>query len=121
MERLTISRTRFLEVARRLALVAPALTACAGSNTPATNASHSPATSQTSAAGDDQPPPDPTVGGGPCRCSWDGNAAAASRVCKRGEINYDGESCIPGVDHEPTDEGYGMPVPGPLPPPDLPA
>ncbi|MGZ3418025.1 MAG: hypothetical protein ACXVEE_09190, partial [Polyangiales bacterium] len=68
-------------------------------------------------------PKDPTVGSGPCRCSWETNAALAPRVCKKAEIDHEGKACIPGGDHGPGGEGggYPMPVPGPQLPPDLPA
>jgi hypothetical protein len=62
--------------------------------------------------------PDPTVGTGPCRCSWDTNASAAPRVCKKGQVNYEGQACIPGGG-TPSDEGDLYLPGGPLPPPDL--
>ena len=116
-----VCKERFLSFARRLALVtgcsAAPIAACAGGSsgpgpTPPPQASNSVVASNTSTA-------EPTPTGGPCRCSWDTNAAAAPRVCKKGEQNYDGVDCIPGGTH-PTGEGYYHPVPGPLPPPDLP-
>jgi hypothetical protein len=55
---------------------------------------------------------------GPCRCSWDTNAQAAPRVCKRGEINYEGQACVAGGGG---DRGeWDRPIKGPLPPPELP-
>jgi len=124
--RLRVSRPKYLELVRRLALVgstvAPAvIAACGGSGTPANTggtsvAAPSASASSTSAGG--EPVKDFTVGGGPCRCSWDPEATAAPRVCKRGEINYAGNKCIPGS-HPSYDEGYYPPAVGPLPPPDL--
>jgi len=117
---MNVSRPKFLAFARKLALLtstaAPTLVACASSQPPVTNAS--PATSTTTAAtATGEPASDPTVGGGPCRCSWDTNAAAAPRVCKKGEVNYDGDKCVPGS-HSGDYEG-GPVMKGPLPPPDL--
>lgn len=124
-----ISRDRFLSFARRIALVtstaAPAVSACSGSNTntattttPIATTSASPTSTSTSAS---PPPGDITAGSGPCRCSWDTNGAAAPRVCKKGEINYEGVACIPGGGTSYGEGGYyPPPVPGPLPPPDLP-
>ena len=121
------SRDQFLDYASRLALVtgpvAPALAACSGSNTNTATpiAPTTPSASTSSTAVSESPPhKDITAGGGPCRCSWDTNGAAAPRVCKKGEMNYEGTACIPGGGNS-YDEGgyYPPPVPGPLPPPDL--
>ncbi len=57
---------------------------------------------------------DPTAGDGPCRCSWETNAAIAPRVCKKGEKSHTGEPCVAG---EHNNKVY--PMEGPLPPPDL--
>lgn len=124
-----ISRARFLAFARRIALVtgtvSPALAACAGSTSGSgPSAPVASATSSASSASDavSESPPDYTAGSGPCRCSWDTNAAAASRVCKKGEINYAGDACIPaGGPSYGEGGGYPPPMKGPLPPPDLPA
>jgi hypothetical protein len=116
-----LSRPKVLALARKLALLtSPALVACASSSPP-TVIQPSPVASTTPAASatGESPQSDPTAGSEPCRCSWDTNASAAPRVCKKGEVNYDGEKCIPGQHYG----GYeGGPVmKGPLPPPDLPA
>jgi len=58
---------------------------------------------------------DYTGGEGPCRCSWDTNATAAPRVCKKGETSYSGAYCLPRKRPK-----YYPPVIGPLNPPDLP-
>ena len=123
---LKISRNRFLAFAQKLALVsgcaATPLAACAGSNANAppvaaggSSASNSAINVATSTATDETP------SDAPCRCSWDTNAAAAPRVCKKGEPNYDGVPC---KSYHPTGEGGSYPspsyTPGPLPPPDLP-
>ena len=118
-----LSRPKFLAFARKLALLtsttAPTLVACASSSPPPV-IQPSPVASTTTAATStsDTTPSDPTVGSAPCRCSWDTNASAAPRVCKKGEVNYEGDKCIPGQHYG----GYeGGPVmKGPLPPPDLP-
>ena len=95
-----ISKARFLDLAWRLALVTTcaggSLAACGGGGTgepPATpKPAASPITVATSPGGNGtDPPPD-----APCRCSWDTNAAAAPRVCKKGEENYEGVTCVPG-------------------------
>lgn len=124
---MNISRDRFLSFARRIALVtstaAPAVAACSGSNTnTASTTTPIPTTSASPTTTSPSPPPgDITAGTGPCRCSWDTNQDAAPRVCKKGEINYDGVACIPGGGTSYGEGGsYPMPVPGPLPPPDLP-
>lgn len=122
-----ISRPKYLELVRRLALVgstvAPAvMAACGGSSGPANTGGTSlpaPSTSASSAStstGDSGK--DVTVGGGPCRCSWDPDATAAPRVCKKGEMNYAGNRCVPGS-HPSYDEGYYPPAVGPLFPPEL--
>ncbi len=59
-----------------------------------------------------------TEGAGPCRCSWDTNATAAGRLCRKSEINYAGDACIPG-DRKPKPHPPII-MKGPLPPPDLP-
>jgi hypothetical protein len=122
-----ISRDRFLSFARRIALVtgtaAPAAIAACGGSTTNTATTPIPTTSHsaTSTTSESPPPGDITAGGGPCRCSWDTNGAAAPRVCKKGEINYEGVACIPGGGTSYEEGGsYLPPVPGPLPPPDLP-
>lgn len=56
---------------------------------------------------------DPTEGYGKCRCSWDTNANAAPRVCKKGEVSYNGGACVRGARPK-----YPIAI-GPLPPPDL--
>lgn len=120
-----ISRPKYLELVRRLALVgstvAPAmLAACGGSTTPPSTGGTSvaPSTSASATSVSSEPTKDVTAGSGPCRCSWDPEATAAPRVCKRGEMNYAGSRCIPGS-HPSYDEGYYPPAVGPLSPPDL--
>jgi hypothetical protein len=103
---------RFLSFVQKLALVAPI--GCASSPPPTTPPTPEPAAS-TSAA------PETTTettaaGTGPCRCSWDTDAATAPRVCHKGEINYQGAECVPGTGKK----YYKGPIKGPLPPPDLP-
>lgn len=126
---MNISRDRFLSFARHLALVtstaAPALAACSGSssNTAVTTVPTARASESSTTTSSEPPPGDITAGSGPCRCSWDGNKDAAPRVCKKGEVNYDGIKCIPGYGNGGDDEGGYYPpppVPGPLPPPDFP-
>jgi hypothetical protein len=56
---------------------------------------------------------DPTEGVGKCRCSWDKNANAAPRVCKKNEVSYNGGMCKAGARPK-----YPIAI-GPLPPPDL--
>jgi hypothetical protein len=121
---MNVRRDKFLSFARHLALlgvsgVSPMMMACGASNTGPTTTT-APGTSSSNVS-TSPPPGDATAGSGPCRCSWDTNASAAPRVCKKGEINYDGDACIPG--HGGPSYGEGgmgpMPVPGPLPPPDL--
>ena len=113
-----VSRSRFLDIARALALVSP-LAACGGtaplanSGGEGTNAAPSASTSAPVKEGG----ADPTAGSGPCRCSWNSNAAAAPRVCKKGEPSYEGAPCIPG--NHPSYEGGMMPPIGPLAPPEL--
>jgi len=110
---------RFLRVARAFALVSAA-SACGGATTaaPATVAPVESQPPKTSAS--NEPPSesvaegDPTVGTGPCRCSWDSNSAAASRVCKKNEVAYTGGLCTPA--NRPKYKAVG----GPLLPPDLP-
>jgi hypothetical protein len=89
------------------------LPACAGAPAPGPSPGTAPSTATSTTA----PAPagsDPTVGVGPCRCSWDTNAGAAPRVCKKGEVAHDGNACTPGH-HAPK----VYPMEGPLPPPDL--
>lgn len=114
-----IRRDKFLAFARRLALLTPALAACGGSNATTATTTTAP-TARPSSSVSEMPPGDATAGGGPCRCSWDTNGAAAPRVCKKGEANYEGMACVPGQGTS-YGEGYNGPmvVPGPLPPPDL--
>lgn len=110
---------KFLTFARKLALLTPTVAACA-SSTPAPTPTPtlaaptaSTSASETTAAPESSVPE--TVATGPCRCSWDTNAAAADRVCKKGEANYNGQACV--ASNHPKWNG---PVKGPLPPPDLP-
>jgi len=106
-------------------VLAGALVACGGSaqapTTPstATAPSATPSTSATASATAtatvaDSEPSDPTAGSGPCRCSWDTNAAKAPRVCKKGQTSISGAVCNPG-NHQ-----YKPQIKvGPLDPPDL--
>ena len=98
-----VSRPKFLELTRRLALlttVALPLAACASStsNTGGGTSPPAPTTSTTSTKLADQP--DPTVGTGPCRCSWDTNQSAAPRVCKKGQVHDVGAAYV--CDQTPT-------------------
>ncbi len=124
-----VSRDRFLAFARRLALLsgcaAAPLYACGGASSgspppegPKTDPSSSASGTGTSVATGS--PTSDMPKDGPCRCSWDTNANAAPRVCKKGEENYEGVRCIPGS-HPSYEGGYYGPIKGPLPPPDLPA
>ncbi len=123
---------RAVRFARSLALasastVASAVVAgCGGAQTP--SPSSAPASSASGAASrapsatqvsnDEAPQSMPSDG--PCRCSWDTNAQAAPRVCKKGEPNYEGTACVPGGGASYYgNKKYPMPVPGPLPPPEL--
>lgn len=109
---------RFLRIARAVALIS-STTACGGAATEvapkAPTTTEKPAPKE--AAEDDEKPTvvqgDPTVGSGPCRCSWDSNTAAATRVCKKNEVAYTGGLCVPGSRPK-----YPIAI-GPLPPPDL--
>ncbi len=113
-----ISRPKFLELTRRLALLSTMpLASCATSSVTNTTTGAQPAPRPSSSASTVADQPDPTVGTGPCRCSWDTNASAAPRVCKKGQVNYLGVACIPGGGTA-SDEDNDLPV-GPLPPPDL--
>ncbi len=115
---LTVSRQRFLDVARALALVSPLAAACGGAATPLANSGGGTAPSA-SASASTPVTEGPSTGSGPCRCSWDTNQAAAPRVCKKGEPSYEGVPCVPGQ-HYPGGEGYlDPPTLGPLAPPDL--
>lgn len=113
-----MDRDRFLSFARRLALVGSVSPmACAGSNATTTTTTPAPTTTASTTSSNESPPIDATAGSGSCRCSWDTDASSAPRVCKKGEVNYAGYACIPGGG---TSYGEGgMPVPGPLPPPEL--
>ncbi len=108
---------RFLRVARALALVTPL--GCAAEPPPPAVVAPPPAPTTSKVATEDDKPSivqgDPTEGTGKCRCSWDNHAAAAARVCKKGELAYNGGACVPG-----TRPKYPIAI-GPLPPPDLPA
>lgn len=111
-----ISRPKFLELTRRLALLSTMpLASCTTSSVTSTGVQPAPRPASSATTVADQP--DPTVGTGPCRCSWDTNASAAPRVCKKGQVNYEGVACIPGGG-TPSDEGYYLPG-GPLAPPEL--
>lgn len=122
---------RFLQ-ALALLPVPAAVTACgpsttqtSGAQTPNTSSSASASTTTTAAnpppsatttsVAEAEPTGDPTAGSGPCRCSWETNAAAAPRVCKKGETSHNGKVCSPGK-HYP----YSGPIKGPLDPPELP-
>lgn len=125
-----VSRPKYLELVRRLALVgstvAPAMMAACGGSTTGVNTggasvaapSASASTSSSSSTSASDPTGDFTAGGGPCRCSWEPDANAAPRVCKRGEINYAGNKCVPGS-HPTYEEGYYPPAVGPLAPPEM--
>lgn len=116
---LPVSRQRFLDVARALALVSPLAAACGGAPAPLANSGGpTTATSSSASTSPTAEGSDPTVGAGPCRCSWDTNQAAAPRVCKKGEPSYEGIPCVPGQ-HYPADEGGYYPPVGPLAPPDM--
>jgi hypothetical protein len=122
---------RAVRFVRSLALasassVAAVVSACGGGQAPATSPASTTAAPSASASSlqstqvttDESPQSMPNDG--PCRCSWDTNAQAAPRVCKRGEPNYEGTACVAGGG--PSYYGnkkYPMPVPGPLPPPEL--
>jgi hypothetical protein len=97
---------KFLSFARRLALLTPTVVGCA-SSTPAPSNTIAPVP-MTSASSE------PVAADGPCRCSWDTDANAAARVCKKGEINHAGQACVPKPHPK-----YPDMVEGPLPPPDL--
>ncbi|MBL8715611.1 MAG: hypothetical protein JNL79_06425 [Myxococcales bacterium] len=117
---LTVSRQRFLDVARALALVSPLAAACGGAPVPLANSGGGTAASASASASTTVPEgSDPSTGSGPCRCSWDTKQAAAPRVCKKGEPSYEGVPCVPGQ-HYPSGEGeMDPPTLGPLEPPDL--
>jgi hypothetical protein len=104
---------RFLAFTRKLALLTPALAGC-GSAPPPPPPTVSPPAPTTTATTTAETTSEP-VTSGPCRCSWDNNAAAANRVCKKGETNYEGQACVAASHPK-----YNGPVKGPLPPPDLP-
>ncbi len=122
---------RFLRVARALAsVVAPvvpvaSLLACGGPASTASVPVPIPASASNvgpDATSDPESTSEGTVtettetdGSGPCRCSWDTNASAAPRVCKKGETNYAGAACVPASRPK-----YPIAI-GPLPPPDLPS
>ena len=116
---------RWLTFVRSLALPSglAAASACGTSAPPPANpptatsasASSTPSSSVVANVVDHEPPPDPTAGSGPCRCSWDTKQAAAPRVCKKGESSYEGKVCQ--VTHSKYPK-YPIKV-GPLDPPDL--
>ncbi len=111
---LPVVRHRFLDIARALALVSPLAAACGGG---------APLANSTTAAPTNSASTSPTAegvsaGDGPCRCSWDTNAAAAPRVCKKGEPSYEGAPCVPGK-HYPSSEYSEPSIKGPLSPPEL--
>lgn len=106
---------RFLAFTRKLALLTPALAGCGASAPPPAPAASPPATSETAGTTESSPKTETTSETGPCRCSWDTHADAAPRLCKKGEPNYAGQSCVAA-----THPKYKGPVKGPLPPPDLP-
>ena len=118
---------RAVRFARSLALasassVAAVVSACGGGQTPATSPTPAPSGSASASVTQvtTEEAPQGMPSDGPCRCSWDTDAQAAPRVCKRGEPNYDGTACVAGGG--PGYYGgkkYPMPVPGPLPPPEL--
>lgn len=109
--------TRYLRFARSLALVTGPLAVSCGGAQPAPASPAPLASAQSSTTVTNDPPPPPVEGDGPCRCSWDRNQQAAPRVCKRGQIDYQGKACLPpGRDVE----EWNVPVKGPLPPPELP-
>jgi len=99
---------KFLLFARRLALLTPTLVGCGSSTPPQPTTTIAPPTPSSSAT------PEPVAVDGPCRCSWENDANAAARVCKKGEINHAGEACVPKSHPK-----YPDIVEGPLPPPDL--
>ena len=98
---------KFLLFARRLALLTPTLVGCGSSTPPPPIAVAPPPATTTSSTSE-------PIAEGPCRCSWDTDANAAPRVCKKGEINHQGQACVP--KSHPKYPDY---VEGPLPPPDL--
>ena len=102
---------RFLRV-----VMALAMSGCAA-DPPPPAATVTPETRKPVATTEDDKPSivqaDPTDGVGKCRCSWDTNANAAPRVCKKNEIAYNGGYCKPGARPK-----YPIAI-GPLPPPDL--
>lgn len=101
-------RTRFL---RSLALLSGVTAGACGGGAPTSAVPTAPSASATAVAtttGAPEAPPDAA-----CRCSWDKDATAAPRVCKRGETAFDGRRCLASRPYEP-----GV-VEGPLPPPSL--
>jgi hypothetical protein len=100
---------KFLTFARRLALLTPTLAACASSQPAPTTTTIAPAAATSTST---EVPP--SAEAGPCRCSWDTDANAAPRVCKKGEVNHAGAACVPKAHPK-----YPDIVEGPLPPPDL--
>jgi len=117
-----VSREKFLAFARRLALLTSCtgvpLAACGGGSSNGPPVAGPSTSSSTTSVATSTATSEPMPTDGPCRCSWDTNASAAPRVCKKGEENYEGVPCKPG--HPSGEGGYYGPVPGPLPPPDLP-
>jgi hypothetical protein len=111
---------RFLRVARVLALMSAASSCGGGAQEfPTTVAPAEPAPKSTPSSEPTEAVTegDPTVGSGPCRCSWDTNTAAAARVCKKNEVAYTGGLCKAADRPKYPDYPIGV---GPLPPPDLP-
>lgn len=110
-----LKEERFLRVARALALMTP-MAGCAAE--PMRPIAPEPPKRSVADAPEDKPvvvQADPTEGSGKCRCSWDTNANAAPRVCKKGEPSYHGGTCVAGSRPK-----YPIAI-GPLPPPDLPS
>lgn len=107
---------RYLAFVQRLALLTP-IAGCGSPPPPAPTpmvAAPPPTPAGTTAT--TEPSSEPVaISEGKCRCSWDTVAAAAPRVCKKGEVNYQGQVCAPASHPK-----WNGPVKGPLPPPDLP-
>ena len=99
--------------ALRFVQVLALLPACAGAPAPQPAASAPSATATGSPTGS-AVAEIPTAGDGPCRCSWETNAALAPRVCKKGETSHAGKACN-AAGHKPPYEV----TEGPLPPPEL--
>ena len=104
---------RYLAFVQRLALLTP-IAGCASTPPPATSPSTvAPAPSPMPSS---EPTNEPVSENSTCRWSWDTVATAAPRVCKKGELNYQGQVCAPASHPK-----WNGPVKGPLPPPDLPS